>query len=106
MKKTLLITALFFSGILFAQEANISITPKKFKNTIVLKTDLLEKTNLTIEVLFNGVIVDEFRLSKSAKKSSKINLSDLDFGNTYDVRIYNSEKEIVFVDKITKSLKY
>ena len=106
MKKVTLIVALIFSTTLFAQESPISIRPKNFKDTIQLKLNLLEETDLTVKFFDNDIVVKELTLVNVVQRSFKINLKNFGIDKTYIVKFYNVNGELVYTDKITKSLKY
>jgi hypothetical protein len=106
MTKIFFTIAFIFSGLIFAQEASISIEPNNFKNTILLSADVQEKTNLTIEFSIDDKAIKQITLEDVTKKSFKIDLRDLEQNKTYLVKVYNAKNKLLFTDKIIKSLKY
>ncbi|MGB0973351.1 MAG: hypothetical protein ACPGU9_00010 [Flavobacteriaceae bacterium] len=105
MNKILFTLAFFFTGIVFAQETSIEIGPKNFKNTILFKAELTQKTNLTIDFLSDDIVVKQMVLKDVVTKALKIDLKEFHTDKTYTVNVYNDNKKLLYTYDITKSLK-
>jgi hypothetical protein len=106
MNKVFFTLAIVFSGVLFAQEGSIMISPKNFKNTILLKTDLISQTSLTVKFMNNNKVVKLLSFQEVSTDYFKIDLKDLEQNKTYVVKVYNAKNELLFTDEIIKSLKH
>lgn len=106
MNKVFFTLAIVFSGVLFAQEGSIMISPKNFKNTILLKTDLISQTSLTVKFMNNNKVVKLLSFQEVFTDYFKIDLKDLEQNKTYVVKVYNAKNELLFTDEIIKSLKH
>ena len=90
----------------FAQKNTISIVPKEFKNTILLKVDFEERKDITVSVYSGDNEVKQMKFTEVAKKHFKIDLKDLVIGKEYEIKVFNDKHELLYSDKIRKTLKY
>lgn len=106
MKKIFFALVLLFGGIMFAQNTSISISPKTFKHTVLLKAKVLEETNITVEFVQSDKIVKTIQFKSVMNEAFKINLKDLEQNIATVVNIYDTNNNLIFTDRIIKSLKY
>lgn len=106
MNRVILLAIFLISGYTFAQENSISVRPKNFKSTIAVKADLSEQTDLTIRVLDGNKKIKELSFSEVTKAAFKVDLKDLEEHKTYVIKVYNSKNELLYTEKIIKTLKF
>lgn len=106
MKKLFLALAFVVGSFVYSQETTITVTPKTFKNTISIQTELVKETNIEVKIYNEANLVKALSFQNVMKNAFKVDLKDLAFNKTYTIKIYNSENTLLFTDKITKALKY
>jgi hypothetical protein len=93
----------------FSQEIksdDIKVSPKNFKNTILL--EISPKLNFPLDVFIlndSNDVLKAINIGNDSKKTFKIDLSNLKFKNKYNVKVVNSEKKVLFLKTIYKSIK-
>lgn len=109
MKKPFLCFLIFSSLLTFSQEIkpdDIKVSPKNFKNTILLEIN--PKLNFPLDVFIlndSNDVLKTINIGNDSKKTFKLDLSNLKFKNKYNVKVVNFEKKVLFLKTIYKSIK-
>ena len=109
MKKIFLCLFINSTLLTFSQEIksdDIKVSPKNFKNTILL--EISPKLNFPLDVFIlndSNDVLKTINIGNDSKKTFKIDLSNLKFKNKYNVKVVNSEKKVLFLKTIYKSIK-
>jgi hypothetical protein len=109
MKKIFLCLFIYSSLLTFSQEIksdDIKVSPKNFKNTILLK--ISPKLNFPLDVFIlndSNDVLKTINIGNDSKKTFKLDLSNLKFNNNFKVKVVNSEYKVLFSQNIYKSIK-